>query len=67
MTKTEEKIVKIRILPPEYVAQQEVAGKLVDIRCGILVAGVCVLPGGVCEVKESDANDLIQRRRAELV
>lgn len=67
MSKTEEKNVKIRILPPAYVAQQEVAGKQVDIRCGIVVRGEFVMPGGVCEVLESQAHDLIQRGRAEVV
>ena len=67
MSKTEEKNVKIRVLAPEYVPQQEINGKLVDIRNGIVVRGVFVMPGGVCEVKESEANDLIQRRRAALV
>ena len=67
MTKTEEKNVSIRILPPEYVAQHEVAGKLVDIRIGIVVRGEFVMPGGTCDVLESEARDLILRGRAELV
>ena len=66
MSKTEEKIVKIRILPPEYVAQQIVGKNTVDIKCGIVVRGLFVMPGAECEVLESDANDLIQRGRAEL-
>lgn len=67
MTTKQEKNVNIRILPPAYVAQQEVNGKLVDIRCGIVVRGEFVMPGGVCEVEESVARDLILRGRAELV
>lgn len=67
MTTKQEKNVSIRILPPAYVAQQEVAGKLVDIRTGIMVRGEFVMPGGTCDVLESEANDLIQRGRAELV
>ena len=66
MSNTEEKNVKIRILAPEYVAQQTVGNKTVDIKSGIVIRGNFVMPGGVCEVPESDANDLIQRRRAEL-
>lgn len=66
MSKTEEKIVKIRILPPEYVAQQTLGDKTVDIKCGIVVRGAFVMPGRIAEVPESDAADLIQRGRAEL-
>lgn len=66
MTKTEEKNVKIRILPPEYVAQQTLGDKTVDIKSGIVVRGAFVMPGGIAEVPESDAADLIQRGRAEL-
>ena len=58
MSNTEEKNVKIRILGPEQ--------RWTDIKSGIVVRGEFVMPGGVCEVPESDANDLIQRGRAEL-
>jgi hypothetical protein len=67
MSKTEEKNVKIRILPPAYVSQQTIGKETVDIKCGIVVHGSFVMPGAVCEVSESDASDLIQRGRAELV
>lgn len=58
MSKTEEKNVKIRILGPEQ--------RFTDIKSGIVVRGEFVMPGGVCEVTESDAADLILRGRAEL-
>lgn len=66
MKNTEEKNVKIRVLPPAYVAKQTVGNDTVNIKCGIVVRGQFVMPGGVAEVPESDAADLIQRGRAEL-
>ncbi|MEN9901637.1 MAG: hypothetical protein RL651_301 [Pseudomonadota bacterium] len=67
MSNTKEKNVKIRVIAPDHVAQQTVGNSTVNIKSGIVVRGAFVMPGGVCEVPESDANDLIQRGRAELV
>ena len=47
-------------------AQQTLGDKTVDIKSGIVVRGAFVMPGGIAEVPESDAADLIQRGRAEL-
>lgn len=58
------KVVTVRILPPEYVAQRDDG---TDIKTGILCAGVHCSTGDLIEMTEFEAADLISRGVAELV
>lgn len=56
-------VVTVRILPATYLAKREDG---TDIASGILIAGVTCTAGDLVQLTAHEANELINRGRAEL-